>query len=69
MQAESNGTIVIVAYKPKPGKEAELLQAIARGKREQIITLHGKFFVQLDRFFPWVTRALAERISARRDKT
>jgi hypothetical protein len=26
MQAESGCTIVIVAYKPKPGKEAELLQ-------------------------------------------
>jgi short-subunit dehydrogenase len=47
----------------------DMLQAIARGKREQIITFHGKFFVQLDRFFPWVSRALAERISARRDKT
>ena len=47
----------------------DMLQAIARGKREAIITLHGKFFVQLDRFFPWVTRAHAERISARRDKT
>ena len=47
----------------------DMLRAIARGKREQIITLHGKFFVQLDRFFPWVTRAQAERISARRDKT
>jgi short-subunit dehydrogenase len=47
----------------------EMLRAIARGKREQIITLHGKFFVELDRFFPWVTRVLAERISARKDKT
>ena len=26
MQAESKGTIVIVAYKPKPNKEADLLQ-------------------------------------------
>ena len=26
MQAGSSGTIVIVAYKPKPGKEAELMQ-------------------------------------------
>jgi short-subunit dehydrogenase len=47
----------------------DMLQAIARGKREQIITFHGKIFVTLDRFFPWVTRAFAERISARRDKT
>jgi short-subunit dehydrogenase len=47
----------------------EILRAISRGKREQIVTFHGKFFVMLDRFFPWVTRGLAERISARRDKT
>jgi short-subunit dehydrogenase len=47
----------------------EMLRAVSRGKREQIVTLHGKFFVMLDRFFPWVTRALAERISARKDKT
>jgi short-subunit dehydrogenase len=47
----------------------EILRAVARGKREQIITLHGKLFVALDRFFPWLTRALAERISARAEKT
>jgi short-subunit dehydrogenase len=47
----------------------EMLRAIARGKREQIITRHGKFFLQLDRFFPWVSRTLAERVSARADKT
>jgi short-subunit dehydrogenase len=47
----------------------QMLQAIARGKREQIITFHGKFFLFLDRFFPGVTRATAERISARADKS
>lgn len=47
----------------------EILQAIARGKREQIVTFHGKFFVMLDRLLPWLTRGLAERISARKDKT
>src|SRR6202046_901296 len=47
----------------------DMLRAVAGGKREQIITRHGKFFVALDRFFPWVTRAVAERVSARADKT
>lgn len=47
----------------------DMLRAVARGKREQIITGHGKLFVTLDRFFPWVTRAMAERVSARGDKT
>jgi short-subunit dehydrogenase len=57
-----------LAVKTEPAAY-EILQAIARGKREQIVTFHGKFFVMLDRLFPWVTRALAERISARKDKT
>jgi short-subunit dehydrogenase len=47
----------------------DMLKAIARGKREQLITGHGKFFVMVDRLFPWVTRATAERISARADKS
>jgi len=47
----------------------EILRAVACGKREQIVTFHGKVFVAIDRFFPWFTRALAERISARADKT
>jgi short-subunit dehydrogenase len=47
----------------------DMLRAIAKGKREEIITLHGKVFIELDRFFPWLTRALGERISARKDKT
>jgi short-subunit dehydrogenase len=47
----------------------EILRAVARGKREQIVSFHGKVFVAIDRFSPWFTRALAERISARADKT
>jgi short-subunit dehydrogenase len=47
----------------------EILRAVARGKREQVVTGHGKFFVGLDRFFPWLTRVLAEPVSARKDKT
>jgi short-subunit dehydrogenase len=47
----------------------DMLKAIARGKREQLITRHGKFFVMVDRLFPWVTRATAERISASADKS
>ena len=38
MQVESNETIVIVAYKPKPGKEAELLQLT----REHVPLLRGE---------------------------
>jgi short-subunit dehydrogenase len=69
LRAESEATAPHpMAMKTEPAV-FEILQAIARGKREQIVTFHGKCFVMLDRFFPWITRALAERISARKDKT
>jgi short-subunit dehydrogenase len=69
LRAESEATAPHpMAMKTEPAVY-EILQAIARGKREQIVTFHGKSFVMLDRFFPWLTRALAERISARKDKT
>jgi short-subunit dehydrogenase len=69
LRAESDATAPHrMAMKTEPAVY-EMLRAISHGKREQIVTLHGKFFVTVDRFFPWVTRAFAERISARKDKT
>ncbi len=41
----------------------KILRAAARGKREQIITLHGKVFVAIERFLPWVNRAVAKRMT------
>ncbi len=43
-----------------------MLHAIARGQREVIVTGHGKLFVFLERFFPWVLRAAARRMAATR---
>jgi short-subunit dehydrogenase len=43
----------------------EILRAVARGKREQIVTLHGKVLVALQRFQPWLIRALAEKFAPR----
>jgi len=43
----------------------KILRAVARGKREEIITLHGKMFVALERFMPWVNRAIGRKIAAR----
>jgi short-subunit dehydrogenase len=40
----------------------KILQAVARGKREEIISLHGKVFVGIERFLPWVNRAIARRM-------
>ena len=34
----------------------EILRAVARGKREQIVTGHGKMIVLIQRLFPWIIR-------------
>jgi short-subunit dehydrogenase len=43
----------------------QILRAVARGKREAIITGHGKALVALARFTPWILRAMGRRIAAR----
>src|SRR5438876_9908320 len=43
----------------------QILQAVARGKREAIITGHGKALVVLQRFMPWVLRAVGRRMASR----
>ena len=42
----------------------KILRAVARRKREAIITGHGKLLVALERFTPWVLRAVGKRIAA-----
>jgi short-subunit dehydrogenase len=44
----------------------QILGAIARGKREAIITGHGKALVFLERFMPWVIRAVGKKMAAGR---
>ena len=43
----------------------QMLRAIARGKREALITGHGKMLVALERFAPWIVRAAGRRIAAK----
>jgi short-subunit dehydrogenase len=43
-----------------------MLRAVARGQREVIITRHGKLFVWLERFAPWVVRIVARQLAASR---
>lgn len=43
----------------------EILRAIAHGKREQIVTFHGKMLVKLERFQPWLIRTLSEKFAPR----
>jgi len=44
----------------------QILQAIARERREAIITGHGKALVALERFAPWVLRLAGRRMAAGR---
>jgi short-subunit dehydrogenase len=49
---------------PTPQAARQILRAVARGKREQIITFHGKLFVAIERFLPWFNRAFASRMNS-----
>ena len=42
----------------------QILHAVARGQREAIVTGHGKILVALERYTPWVLRAVGRRIAA-----
>jgi len=44
----------------------QILRAVARGKREAIITGHGKFAVALERFAPWVLRTITRTVARQR---
>jgi short-subunit dehydrogenase len=41
----------------------QILRAVALGKREAIITGHGKILVALERFMPWVIRAVGRKMA------
>jgi len=51
-----------------PDAVREILSAVARGKREQIVTGHGKVLVAIERFAPWMLRALTTRMATIRAK-
>jgi short-subunit dehydrogenase len=41
----------------------QILRAVARGKPEAIITNHGKMAVAIERFAPWLIRAVGSKIN------
>jgi short-subunit dehydrogenase len=43
----------------------QILRAVARGRREVIVTGHGKLLVAIERLTPWLARALKRRLAAR----
>jgi short-subunit dehydrogenase len=46
----------------------QILHAVARGKGEAIITAHGKILVGLERFTPWLVRAMGRKLAAQASK-
>jgi short-subunit dehydrogenase len=53
---------------PTPKAVREILRAVAKGKREQIVTGHGKVVVAVERFAPWILRAATNRVPTVRAK-
>ncbi len=51
-----------------PKAVREILHAVARGKREQVVTGHGKVLVAVERFAPWILRVLTTRMATIRTK-
>ena len=47
----------------------EIVRAVDRRAREQVVTFHGKVFVFVERFFPWVTGLLSSRFGGERRRT
>jgi short-subunit dehydrogenase len=48
-----------------PKAVRQILRAVALGKREAIITTHGKIMVAIERFAPWLIRAAGRKMAAR----
>lgn len=57
LHSEAQGPIPAWLIMPTPKAARQILQAIARGKREALITGHGSALVVLERFFPWISSA------------
>jgi short-subunit dehydrogenase len=72
-RVDNHGTLQAAAPEPIPAwlvmptaKAArQILRAVARGKREIIVTGHGRILVAIERFLPWLSRAVKRRIAAR----
>jgi short-subunit dehydrogenase len=47
----------------------QILRAVAEGKREAIVTGHGKILVALERFVPWVIRMASRKTAGAREAT
>jgi short-subunit dehydrogenase len=72
-RVDNQGTLHAEAAEPVPrwlvmptGTAArQILRAVARGKREAIITTHGRMLVAIERFLPWLSRAVKRKLASR----
>jgi short-subunit dehydrogenase len=71
---DNRGTLHASAKEPIPAwlvmptdrAVRQILRAISKGKREAIITGHGKLLVAAQRFTPWIIRVAFRRVAANR---
>ena len=72
-RVDNDGTLHEQAPEPIPGwllmgrekAVRQILKAVARARREIVITGHGKLFVAVERFAPWIIRFAGRRMAAR----
>ena len=65
LQADATDPIPARLIMPTPRAACQILRAVASGKREAVITGHGKLLVFFERFAPWILRAGLRRMAAR----
>jgi short-subunit dehydrogenase len=72
-RVDNRGALHPEAAEPMPGwlvmgrekAVRQMLRAVARRRREAIITGHGRALIALERFAPWIIRAVGRRMAAR----
>jgi short-subunit dehydrogenase len=72
-RVDNRGTLHADAPEPLPAwlvvsrhrAARQILRAVARRRREAIITGHGRLLVTLERLAPWIMRAVSRRMAAR----
>jgi short-subunit dehydrogenase len=65
LQADAPEPVPAWLVVPTDTAVRQILRAVARGRSEAIITGHGKVLVAIERYLPWLSRALKRRLAAR----
>jgi short-subunit dehydrogenase len=65
LHSEAGDPIPAWLVMPTPEAVRQILRAVARGKREAVITAHGRALVLIERFAPWLIRVAGRRLAAR----